>query len=170
MAEETTGLKRRGNRNLGGRPPVEELAEINVDMENVAQLVFRGHTAPEIAEELQWLTEKVVRYQRLPLVQNRIKLLLGDPLIETNCYRRRAQSAVYNSIIRKANADQLSEGSLLQLQKHLDPYERMELMTVDEKRLMDSKHQLGQGTIIVGSNEQSGDIKQSIFSKRGKDE
>lgn len=164
MVEEKEKIKRRQlkiSSPTAGRPPIEELMEVTADMENVAHLVATGNTATEIAEILKWTTEKTLRYIKLPLVVNRIKLLLGDPLIDTQFKRRRLEVGIKDSLIRKANADLLSEGTLLQLHKMLDPYERMEILTNDEKRLLKDKKQLTEGDSVVGSNK-----PKSIFAPK----
>jgi hypothetical protein len=161
--EEKNVLKRRNpaNKGLGGRPPLEEVTEVTPDMESVAQLNAIGHTVAEIAETLNWTTERVSRHLKLPLVQNRVKLLLGDPLVEIGFKRRRILTAADDSLIRKANRDELSEGKLLEIHRMLDPYERQKEMTPDDKRLSKEKMQLPEGSMVVGSNERKGSIFES---------
>ncbi len=146
--------------NQAGRPPLEELTEISPDMESVAQLTAAGHNATEIAEIMKWTTEKTIRHIKLSLVQARITLLLSDPLEELDHKRRHTRTAVYDSLIKKANNGELSEKTMLLLLRMTDPYERMDQMPAEQKRLTESKPTLEEGESIVGSNK-------SIFQQKG---
>jgi hypothetical protein len=164
MMEKEIPLKRRNPKNQGGRPRIEDITDLTTEMEEVAQLFRSGESIPVIAEKLGTTTEKVERTLKNQLVKNRINVLLGDRLYAVAIGRDRLFDAVLESAIRLARQDKLPISEMHDILVRLDMYERAQLLTENEKKLIDGKKQIGGGKIVGSSYpEDNQPKKKSIF-------
>ena len=160
MVEEVQ-LRRRNPKNQGGRPRLEEIEYLTPEMEEIAQLSRAGFSNDEIADRLKCSTEKVTRVLANPLVKARIKKLLGERIDEIAFKRDRLWDAVVDSVIRLASKDQLPVSQMEDILKRLDPFERLMIMTENERKLVAAK----KGQPLLGSNQEQSDRQETTIFK-----
>jgi len=159
MSEEVT-LRRRNPKNLGGRPRLEEIEYLTPEMEEMAQLTRAGFANDEIADRLKCTTEKVSRVLANPLVKARVKKLTGNRIDEISHMRDRLWDAVVASAIRMAGKDELPVSQMEDILKRLDPFERLTIMTENERKLMANKKD---GQQLLGSHTPEDPKETTIF-------
>jgi len=114
-----------------GRPTLEDATILTPEMEEVAQRTHAGYSPSEIADALRIGTDKVVRYlQSVPLVQQRIRLLRGEPLYRFDLLRTELGEASFRAAVRAVNEGRVPWKHLMELLERYDPIEQRDRRTV----------------------------------------